>query len=100
MESYKNKYVIITTDKRNVFAGELVSAERTSPTTHSVTLKNARMILSWSRDTHGILGLATNGATPGCRISPAAPTVVAEGVHGMIEVTDVARKSIEEEPWA
>lgn len=89
------RFVIVATKSRpwSVIAGVLESENG-----DTVILTDARMILYWVEEVHGLLGLATNGTPQGCRVSPPARVKVS-GVEHMIDVTAKARNSIEREPW-
>ena len=88
--------VVVTTDKdkRGVFGGELVSADN-----GKVVLANARMAVYWSSDVRGVLGLAANGPTAACRISPTVPNIELDGVTSVIDMTDDAKAAWDKEPW-
>lgn len=90
----KNKKVIVTTEYRGVFAGKLVEQ-----TEEYIILKHARMCVRWSSSMHGILGLGAKGPNDACRISPAVPRITLKKVTSVTEMTDVAWKAWEKEPW-
>lgn len=92
----KKKAVVVTTDttRRGVFGGFLVSHEK-----DVVVLEEARMAVYWSRDVHGILGLAANGPSENCRISPAAPIIKLDGVTAVMDMTDNALVAWRKQPW-
>lgn len=89
-------YVVITTDinRRGVFGGRLLSQDG-----DRVTLEEARMCVYWSRETRGVLGLASHGPARGSRISRAIPKFETDGVVSLSLMTDEARKAWEDEPW-
>lgn len=89
------KYVVVTTDKRGVFAGVL-----TEDNGDTVVLSEARNAVYWDRSVKGFLGLAANGPGSGCRIGPAAPSVKVNGITSVTTATDKARKAWEAEPWS
>lgn len=92
----EEKFVVITTSHRGVFAGVL-----DDQTDKVVTLKNARMCVYWSADVRGVVGLAKGGPTASCKITPAAMSVniPSETVTLIMDATDPARKAWENEPW-
>jgi hypothetical protein len=86
--------VLVTTAHRGVFFGY---ATKTSGET--ITLRNARLALYWSRDVKGFMGLAANGPTPGCRIGPAAD-IELRNVTAVVSVTKKAVDAWEAAPWS
>ena len=88
--------VIITTDKRGVFCGYIDPKQRIEKT---ISAKNVRMVVYWSADVRGLLGLAANGPTKGCRITAAAPACVLHGVTAVMDITEKAEKAFKAEPW-
>ena len=89
------RYVMVTTDKRGVFAGYL-EAE----TQKTVTLSEARMCVYWSQETKGVLGLAACGPQQGSRITDAVPSIKLTGITSITDVTDEARAKWEAAPWS
>ena len=91
------QFVVVTTDhtRRGVFAGDLVSHEG-----DVVVLENAQQCVYWSRETRGVLGLASKGPQEGSRIGPPVPSIKIDGVTAVIEATTEARKLWESQPWA
>ena len=63
------KAYLITTSKRGVFFGYGLKK-----TDSFYTLKDARMVVYWSSDVHGVLGLAADGPNKSCRITPRIET--------------------------
>ena len=88
--------VVVTTDKdkRGVFSGELMPCKN-----GKTVLRNARMAVYWSADVHGILGLAANGPSKSCRITPMIPKIELEGVTAVMDMTDAAVEAWAKEPW-
>lgn len=95
----KKVAVLITTDntKKGVFMGFIDPKDASLET---ITAEEVRMAVYWSQDVKGVLGLASNGPSKGCRISPAAPKVLLKGVTAVVEITDKALKAWRSEPWA
>ena len=89
--------VVVTTnkDRRGVFGGQLVKSDG-----DCVTLKNARMAVYWSTDVHGVLGLAANGPSASCKITPCVPKIELNGVTSIMDMTDAAKEAWDKEPWA
>lgn len=63
-----NKKVVVTTQHRGVFFGELI--ENKAPV--SLKLKLARNCVYWDSSLHGFIGLASNGPNKNCKIGPAS----------------------------
>lgn len=60
-----NKWVLITTESRGVFAGEL---KDDSKAPSEITLLNARNCIYWAASIGGFLGLASKGPDSNCKI--------------------------------
>lgn len=90
------KYVVVTTDdnRRGVFCGYL-----DDETKDIVILSEARMIVYWSKETRGVLGLASSGPASGSRVSPKIPILKINGITAIMECTDKAKKELERGIW-
>lgn len=88
------KPVIVTTAHRGVFFGY---TDKTDGET--ITLRDARLCLYWSRDVKGFMGLAATGPTSGCRIGPRA-TITLRAITSVVSVEPVAVKAWEAAPWS
>lgn len=96
MKGKMNKRVplVVTTAHRGVFFGY------GEPTTDKIIrLEEARMCVSWSSDVKGVVGLAANGPTRGCRIGPAAPAITLQEVTSVMEVSEKAEAAWKQAPW-
>ena len=89
------RWVVVTTEKRGVFGGLLESNEN-----GAAVLTDARMCVYWSRETRGVLGLASGGPAAGSRISGAVPRAELEGVTAILDATPEARAAWEAGPWS
>ena len=81
----KERPVIVTTEYRGVFFGY---ATETSGDT--ITLKNARNCIYWSKATGGFMGLASNGPGEGSRIGAEVASIELRKVTSVVEMTDAA----------
>lgn len=86
------KPVLVTTQYRGVFYGELVG----KPSKAELTLKNARNCIYWSSNCGGFLGLAANGPTKDCRIGTQVPELTLYDITSITPVTDKAVKAWQE----
>ena len=93
----KGTPVLVTTSHRGVFFGYL---ERHDEDKKIVSIKQARMAVYWSADVRGVIGLAANGPSAGCRIGPPAPSLVLHDVTSVAEVSAEAVKKWEESKWS
>lgn len=91
----KERAVLVTTDKRGVFFGYL----KDQPTPESIILERARMIVYWSAETRGVLGLASDGPAAGSRVTPQVPQLTLMGVTAVADCTDKAVAAIKKAPW-
>ena len=93
-ERRRSMHVLITTEYRGVFMGELDERDN-----DSVTLTHARNCVYWSRKIRGVFGLAATGPDSECRIGPAVPRLTLRKVTSITECTDAAVAAWEAEPW-
>ena len=87
-------HVVVTTSHQGVFAGVLESRDG-----DSVVLVSVQVCVYWSKQTRGVLGLASIGPQPGSRVSPCAPRGEVLCVTSITQTTASARKSWEAAPW-
>lgn len=92
----KNKPVVVTTENRGVFFG-YVTDDSKSPA--QITIEKARMCVYWDTDTKGVLGLAANGPTKGCRITHAIPAMTAYKVTAILDCSPEATEKWEQSVW-
>ena len=83
----KPRYVLVTTEYRGVFFGELTEQDGTT-----VTLKNARCAIYWNT-TGGFIELADKGPNSGSRIGSVAPRLSLYQVTAVSDVTETAVKA-------
>jgi len=91
------QFVLITTDKdkRGVFGGYL--KEDKSP--DYVILNQARMVVYWTKEVKGVLGLASIGPQSGCRISLPVDEIKLFGVTSITKCSDQSIKQWEKDIW-
>ena len=91
----KKQALVVTTEHRGVFFGygEITTGK-------TIKLTEARMCVYWSPDVKGVVGLAANGPTEGCRIGPAAPAITLQGVTSIMEVSTAAEAQWQKQPWS
>lgn len=80
----KKRFVLVTTEHRGVFAGELAEHDRSK-----VTLINAKCAIYWNTK-RGFLELAQVGPNAGSRISAPAASLILYGVTSIADVTTEA----------
>lgn len=88
------RFVLVTTDKRGVFAGVLVKDAG-----QTVTLAESRMCSYWSAKMRGVFGLASMGPDKGCKIGPAVPSQVLNGITSVTDMSPEAVAAWRAEPW-
>lgn len=93
------KTVIVTTDKRGVFYGIMDEEASAKTLPKSVVLTDARMVVYWSADVKGVLGLAATGPTNGCRVTMAIPSITLFDITGVMECSDKAKDAMEAFVW-
>lgn len=89
------RYVVVTTDKRGVFSGYLELE-----TQEFVELIEARMIVKWSEETRGVLGLAAHGPQDGSRVTPSVPKIKLFGITSIVDCSEKAKKKLEAGIWS
>lgn len=90
----KERYVLVTTAHRGVFAG---FAKDVSGDT--ITLRAARLCVYWSSDIRGFMGLAAVGPSKSCRIGPPAD-IELRAITAVVSVTPEAQAKWESAPWS
>ena len=86
--------LVVTTAHKGVFFGYGTPTEK-----KTIRLVNARMCVSWSSDVKGVVGLAANGPSKGCRVGPAAPAITLGDVTAIMECSEKATAAWNSEPW-
>jgi len=94
-EMAKSKKVVVTTQHRGVFFGELIESDAPK----SLKLKNAKNCVYWSSSLHGFVGLATSGPESGCKIGPAVSELELYDITAILVCTKEAVKKWEGELW-
>lgn len=90
----KKKFVVVCTEYRGVFAGYT-----TDPNADPIALTDAQMCVFWSADVRGVMGLASTGPTPSCKITKPAPKMKAHKVTAVLDTTEDAEKAWQKCPW-
>ncbi len=97
MADFVGKKVVVTTEWRGVFFGEVIDVDLDKRT---IELASPRNCVYWSSDVKGFMGLATSGPTTRCKIGPAPEIAVFPGVTCIAECTDKATRAWEAAPWS
>ena len=92
--SKSGRAVLVTTKHRGMFFGYAVDTDG-----ERIALQNARVVVYWSPDMHGFMGLASGGPSESCRIGPAADIELRD-ITSVVEVTPVAVERFESAPWS
>lgn len=82
-------YAVITTDKRGVFFGKIVEADREK--TATLTVQDCQMCIYWPEG--GVVGLAADGPPEGSRVTKAAPSITLHDIHAVMEASPEAVES-------
>ena len=81
------KQVLITTEHRGVFAGEINDKQDLKAT--SMPLKNAKMAIRWGT-TRGVMELADTGPTGKSKISAQADIPMLHAITAILKITPEA----------
>lgn len=100
VKTESSRAVVICTAKRGVFFGYTIETPRAIIDRGNVTLLRPRVCVYWSKETKGILGLASIGPQTGSRISPAPPEITVNEITAVIVCSDEARDKWEAMPWS
>lgn len=94
MPKGEEKRYVVLTEFKEIFCGwsSDVSGDR-------IKLRDARQAVYYSSDTHGLLGLATDGPGRGSKIGPAANIEVRRVVN-VIECSQAATEAWEKAKWS
>jgi hypothetical protein len=87
--------LLVTTAHKGVFFGYGQPSDA-----QSIRIERARMIVYWSADVRGIVGLASQGPSKGCRVGHVAPAITLRDVTAVIEVSAEAADKFEAAPWS
>jgi len=91
-----NDPVLVTTEFRGVFFGDLLSYDAAA---RVARLKDAQNCIYWSKDVAGVFGLAASGPDKNCRIGPIIKSLLLERVTSISECSDKAVNAWREQPW-
>lgn len=92
MTEKNERYVLITTEFRGVFAGYI---KDDSKLPQEITLTGARNCLYWSSDCGGFLGLASQGPTKDCKIGKMVSELTLYKITSVTPIEDGAVKKWE-----
>lgn len=96
MASKAKRPVVVTTEHRGVFFGDLDGEDAESKV---ITLTGAQMCVYWTTDVQGVVGLAVTGPSKGSRVTPAAPKITLQGVTSVMDATKEAAEAWRARPW-
>ena len=91
----EKRALVVTTEYKGVFFGygepKLGNTE--------IELEKARMVIFWSAETKGVLGLAAIGVQPGSRVTPAVSKLMLNRVTAVMVCSPEATKQWEKGLW-
>ena len=91
----KQKPLVVTTQKGVFFGYGTPDLDA-----QHVRIDKCRMVVYWSADVRSVVGLASTGPSKGCRIGPAAPSMIVRDCTAVIECTPEAAEKFEAAPWS
>lgn len=86
-----DRYVIVTTQYRDLYYGTITATDQEIASTHSVRVSAARHIAYWHGPKGGLTSLAAQGPEKGSRIGVAIDSMLVTGVAHVLDVTEAAR---------
>ena len=92
----KNKKVLVTTEFRGVFYGEVLKDTKLP---EEITLKGVRNCIYWSSSCGGFLGLASSGPDSGCKIGSKVGELTLYKITSVTPVSEEASKKWESILW-
>ena len=90
------RMVMVTTEKRGVFAGRLLTESEDGSV---VELADAQMCVYWSPAVRGVIGLAATGPDAQSRITQLTPRAKLFGVTAICDLTAEAAAAWRACPW-
>ena len=102
MTGTSTRPVVVTTEHKGVFFGLIPAGEvfLHPADSKALTLTDAQMCVYWSEDVQGILGLASDGPTKGCRVTRQVSKMTVTEVTAVMDVSDKAVKAWQDRPWS
>lgn len=91
----EKKLPILVTTERGVFVGY-----GNPRITTEIEIYDARMVVYWPQNTHGVVGLTINAAPSGTKLSPAASKMYLTGVTMCCEASPEAAASWNDNTWS
>lgn len=95
----ESRWVVVTTGLRGVFFGRLAQNDLDLGS-ERVVLTDAQMCIYWSKETRGVLGLASIGPQKGSRISAPVPELALLKVTSVTTCTEKAVEIWQSVPWS
>ncbi len=86
MTTKKERAVLVTTSHRGVFFGFAADTDG-----ETIDLKRAQLVISWSSDLRGFMGLASHGPSSSCSIGRPADIQIRD-ITSVVECTEAAAK--------
>jgi len=87
--------LLVTTAHRGVFFGY----GSIDPEKKTIVLKDAQLVVYWSADCKGFMGLTTSGPTANCKIGVPAPEILLFDVTSISSVSKEAAEKFKKAPW-
>ena len=94
-EEDKGLPVVVITDFKEIFFGYTES----KPDADIIILKHGRQVIYYSKDTQGLVGLASIGPGKDSRISPACPQIVIRKPVNVLVVNESAIAKFSSVVW-
>lgn len=90
----KETPIVVTTAHRGAFFGYGVPSGN-----KTIRVTKSRMIVYWGADCRSIVGLAANGPSKSCKVSPAVPAITLQDVTSVIECSPEVAEKFQKENW-
>ena len=91
MPKTKTRIVIVTSQYRDLYYGEIAATDAEIVATKAVRVKDCRHIAYWKGPTGGLTSLAVSGPGEGSRIGAPCSSMLATGIAHVLDVSTEAQ---------
>lgn len=92
----EREFVVVCTEFRGVFGGMVFPSDKEKD---QIEITDVQMCVYWPSEQKGILGLASHGPLPGCRVTDPVDSMVLNKITAVMDVSDGAKEKWRACPW-